>query len=384
VKRALQLIGLLLLASTVFYGCGRKPGPRLYREALEKWRGGNPVRARVLMEEAIRRQAGSEDNAAAYNQLGLLLWEMNEAGAAAEAFSESCRLDAGRYDVLCNLGVALAAQGRYAEAERVFREAALLRPADTRPLEYAGTVYLKNKKWSDARRNLQRAVERAPADPRLQTALALTELHATSPDLAARRLEVVTKTFPGYAPAWFNLAGVYLYWKNNPVQAERCFRAYLAQTAAADPFVSVAEGALASLVPAAEEAVVIKSVRPRNREAAQREFDRALEHQKAKRYKQAAEGYIAALETDDSFERAWHHLGLVYYSSGDLRRALFAFTKAVENNPAFTSARYNRALTHYQLGQTSAALQDLSTVLAQQPSWKPARDLAELIKQQDR
>ena len=107
-KNWLHWLLITLVASAVFFGCDRKPGEKLYRKALAEWSDGNLARARALLEKSIRSRTGSAENTEAYNQLGMLLWEMGNTKDAVDAFNESIRMDAGQYDVLCNLGVALS------------------------------------------------------------------------------------------------------------------------------------------------------------------------------------------------------------------------------------------------------------------------------------
>ena len=371
-----------LLIAVLFFGCGRKPGEKLYSEALAEWKAGNHVRARALLEKSIRRRTGSSDNADAYNRLGLLLWEMGEVDAAVDAFNESCRIDAGQYGPLCNLGVALSTQNDFVAAERAFREAALLQPDDPRPLTYAGVAYLQNGKWDDASRNLRRALGRTPADPQLQTLLAITELHTRGADIALRRLQTVIREHPDYAPALFNVASLHLHWLQNPAAARRNFQLYLEKSSGIDAFSALARTHLQALGDSVEKpGLRIQPPKKADRIAADRHFRKALELHRGGKLENAIDTYIQALEEDNTYERAFYNLGLAYYASGEMALAGEAFGRAVQLNPAFTDARYNSALVdHYHLNQTDRALRELNVVLTQQPDYQPAIDLLQRIK----
>jgi tetratricopeptide (TPR) repeat protein len=236
-----------VLVAVLFFGCGRKPGEKLYTDALAEWEAGNLVHARALLEKSIRRRAGSNDNADAYNRLGLLLWEMGNIDGAIDAFNESGRIDSGQYGPLCNLGVALSAKNDVEAAERAFREAALLQPDDPRPLAYAGVAYLKNEKWEDAGRNLRRALSRTPNDPQLQTLLAISELHTRGTDVALRRLQAVVREHPDYAPAIFNVASIHLHWLQKPAIAKHAFELFLEKSNGTDPISAIARTQLQAL-----------------------------------------------------------------------------------------------------------------------------------------
>lgn len=378
----LRWIAPALLIAVLFFGCERKPGAKLYHEALAEWKGGHLVRARALLEKSIRRRTGSADNADAYNRLGLLLWEMGEVDNAVEAFNESCRIDAAQYGALCNLGVALSAQNDFEAAERAFREAALLRPDDPRPLAYTGVAYLQNGKWDDANRNLRRALRRNPNDPQLQTLLALSELYTQGTSAALRRLKAVVRDHPDYAPALFNTASLHLHWLQNPAIAKRTFELYLEKSSGIDPFSAIARAQLQTLNdPAKQPGLPFTPPKEPNRKEAEKKFQAALEHHRTGDLEKAIEGYTQALEADDTFERAFYNLGLAYYASGKMTLASEAFARAVQLTPAFTDARYNAALVnHYHLGETEKALKELQIVLTQQPDYQPAIDLLKRIR----
>jgi superkiller protein 3 len=370
-----------LLVSVLFFGCGRKPGEKLYSEALTEWSAGNLVRARALLEKSIRRRAGSTENAGAYNQLGLLLWEMGNTKDAVEAFNESCRLDAGRYDVLCNLGVALSTQNDFSAAERAFREASLIQPDDPRPLAFVGVLYAKNQRWEDASRNLNRALGRTPNDLHLQTALALAELHTGSVETALKRLQAVTKQNPDYAPALFNTAFIYRYWLKNQTEAKRGFELYLSKSSENDTFVAQARAELQAIAEGSRsEKMTFTPPQSPNRVNADKNFQKALTYHKKNDFDTAAKWYIKAVEEDDTYEQAFYNLGLVYYAANRLELASDAFARAVQINPAFTSARYNSALAEYRLGDNNRALRELEIVLSQQPGYQPAIDLISRIR----
>lgn len=371
-----------VLIAVLFFGCGRKPGEKLYYESLAEWEAGNHVRARALLEKSIRRRAGSTENADAYNRLGLLLWEMGKIDPAVDAFNESCRIDAGQYAVLCNLGVALSAQNDFRAAERAFREAALLQPDDARPLAYAGVAYLQNEKWGDAHRNLKRALGRTPNDPKLQTLLAITELHTRDAATALQRLQAVVREHPDYAPALFNIASLQLHWLQNPAAAKRSFERYLEKSSGVDAFSALARTHLQALGESVKKPILsIKPPKKADRQEAEKIFQKALAFHRNGELEKAIEHYTQALEADNTYERAFYNLGLTYYAAGKMAQAGEAFAQAVKINPAFTDARYNTALVnHYHLGKTEEALKELQIVLEQKPDYQPAIDLFQQIK----
>ena len=370
-----------LLASAFFFGCERKPGEKLYHEALVEWNSGNLVRARALLEKSIRSRAGSVENAEAYNRLGMLLWEMGNTKDSVDAFNESIRMDAGQYAVLCNLGVALSEQNDFTAAEHAFREASLIQPDDPRPLAFAGVLYTKNQRWEDAAHNLNRALGRNPNNPCLQTSLAIAELHTAGAEAALKRLQAVVKQNPNYAPALFNTASIYRYWLKNPAEAKRWFELYLRKASGTDIFAAQAKAQLQAIADGTGgEKLVFTPPRTPNRINADKNFDKALTYQKKNDFENAAKWYIKAVEEDDTYEQAFYNLGLAYYAASRIELAADAFARAVQLNPAFTSARYNSALAEYRLGHNDRAVRELEILLDQQPGYQPAHDLLTRIR----
>jgi tetratricopeptide (TPR) repeat protein len=375
---AIRLLIPAGIAVVLFFGCGRKPGEKLYQEALTEWDAGNLVRARTLLEKSIRRRTGSLENAEAYNRLGLLLWETGDPAGAIDAFTESGRIRPGQFDVLCNLGVALAAGNDIGNAERILREASLLRPDDPRPSAYTGILYTRAGNQEAAVRTLSRSLQRTPNDPHLQNALALAELQQTGPNVALKRLQALAAQNPGYAPALFNIASIQLDWKQQPDEAARWFSRYLAVEKKDTPMAQTARLRLQAIAEGRENGTAVSS-RPGDRAAAEKQFNKALAAHKAGKLNDAVKGYRQAIETDGTYEQAWYNLGLIYYGRNDLKQADNAFTRAVELNPAFIAARYNCALVSFREGGTNRALREIGIILSQQPGYQPAIDLRNRI-----
>ena len=112
------------------------------RQAIALMQKGRTVEAEETLlratQEAVRRQgAGSVVAANAYNELGSLLVHLGQAARAVEAFRQATMgplprdksAQRDRLTFLTNLGQALAANGKFDEAETVFRQGAEARKA---------------------------------------------------------------------------------------------------------------------------------------------------------------------------------------------------------------------------------------------------------------
>ncbi|MBN2683884.1 MAG: tetratricopeptide repeat protein [Pontiellaceae bacterium] len=87
--------GIVLTAlSLTLAGCGRNSGEKTYKKAMKTWQKSKSVEdlteARTLMEQSINKLSENEIKSEAYNNLGLILWELKDPNAAAEAFQNAC------------------------------------------------------------------------------------------------------------------------------------------------------------------------------------------------------------------------------------------------------------------------------------------------------
>lgn len=373
---------LFLLLSTLLAGCGRRPGEQLYDDALSHWQEGQLVRARALLEKSIRRRTGSIENADASNRLGLLLWEMQKPQDAVHAFQDSLRIAADQPAVLCNLGVAQCRAQLFKDAEKTFKTVLQQIPKDSRAAAYAGAICAKNQNWSDATQLLGQALRQTPDNPRLQTAMALCELHTKDAKTALIRLNAVAQNHPDYAPALFNMASISRHQLNQPAEAKREFERYLKLADPDSPMAAAAREQIQAIEQGvAVQTIVYTPTQKRDRTASQSHFAHAVALQRDGKTVDAIAEYIRSIEADDRFERAFYNLGIAYYSTEQMAQARDAFSRAVQLKPTYVEARYNLALVlHYHLNQSDRAQQELETVLSQKPDYQPAADLLQTLR----
>jgi type IV pilus assembly protein PilF len=106
-------------------------------------------------------------HAATYSMFGLLYQRLGQAEPAEANFRKSLQLDKGNPEYLNNYGQFLCSQGRFADAEKTFLEAALDPLYVTPEVAYAnaGICALADGDRMKARRHLADALERDPALP---------------------------------------------------------------------------------------------------------------------------------------------------------------------------------------------------------------------------
>jgi len=372
------LTGLLLL----FFGCQGKPGDRDYRRALKEWNGGQLVRARASMEKALRKRAGNERNAAAYNQLGLMLWELNEPQQALDAFNASREISADRFDAAYNLGLAFLRQNNVQAAQSLLTEAALMRPLDSRPLEWLGQSFLKQKQQQAAFKTLSDALARNPNSLQIKTALALSLVYpGRSIEPAVKMLHEIVQSQPDYAPALFNLAMLYRH-AGRKEEAQKFETAFIATAPETETARRMLDSGITGIRPApASNALIFSRPSLPNRAMADEAFTRAFSHYATGEYERAFKLYLQAIEADDTYENAFYNLALTGYALKKLPEAKGACLETLALNPGNENARYMLALICYNLDDMSTAETHLHTVLQTNPDHVQAAGLLNLIRQ---
>ena len=242
--------GLLL---AVVASCSKPPGQAEYDRGLYELKRNNPVRAKSLLEKSIARRPGAEENALAYNYLGIACWKLGQFQSAQESFEDSRRLGPKLMEPTLNLGL-LVASGDQVRAIKLLEEASRLNTKDSRPLEHMARFYRERQQWPEARRMLYAALARAPTSPRILTDIASVELAAQGPAKAIELLLQALENQKDYAPALFNLALIYDVHLHDAGHARSYYRRFLKEQEQGAP-VDFARQAIVRLDEPSEPAV---------------------------------------------------------------------------------------------------------------------------------
>ena len=237
------------MCGAFFFGCGGEPGQREFRNGVKEMEQGNYVRAKASFEKSVNKRPGSDENAAAYNYIGIASWKLRQAQKAIEAFEYSRRLNSELPEPAYNLACVLFESGEPDRAAALLEEVAVIEHEDPRPLEFLGSIYAKQGKWQDARRVLFSALARAPQSARILTSLALVEVGTGGADKAVFYLTQALGKNRNYAPAIFDLAVLYQGELKDPKSAAEYFKQYV-QVAGGDPHADYARRMLEDLAPA--------------------------------------------------------------------------------------------------------------------------------------
>ena len=224
-RRIIGMLGGLLALCAA--GCGGPPGEREFKAGVREYEHGNWVRAKSMLEKAIVRRSDSAVNAVAENYLGCAAWQLKQLPDAVKAFENSRRLNPAYAAPLYNLAIIMFESGNTAHAIALLNEAAAREPGRPQALEILGQIYASKQAWPEAQRVLVEATRRAPALPRIRTALALADWQSGEQRRAVAGLNQILDRQPNYPPALFNLGLIYLQKMNDRVQAAALFRRYV-------------------------------------------------------------------------------------------------------------------------------------------------------------
>lgn len=218
----------MAVAGGLVLGCGERPGEREFENAIQQFERENLVRAKDLFEKSINKRPGHEENAVAYQYLGVIAWQLDEVTEAVAYFERSRRRNPALFEPVYSLGAIAFEEGDFLRARTLFSAAAELKPNDPRPLEYLARTYRGEVGHRDARRTLTEARARAPQSPRVLTALAVIDWKDGEASSAVSLLMQALEHDPNYPPAIFNLGRIYADWPGQEAHAIEYFNQYLA------------------------------------------------------------------------------------------------------------------------------------------------------------
>ena len=343
----MPIVGVVV-ALALFVGCGGRSGEKEYSKAIEAWKDGEVVRAKSLLEKAIRKMSGNEKKSVALNQLGLVYWELGEPAEAAEAFNKSRGLTDDVTGANLNLGVALYHAGQYDEAEVALNNVLGEDPRNETALALLGMTRVHKRDWKAAATELNKAASVNPRDPAAQNALALAELHqGNNSDQAIRRLQAVASAHPSYAAAAFNLGSVYEFYKKDRNAALSWYQQYLKKAGPDGSHVDAAKLAVSRLGGSAPGG---SAVAPRHdTQAAARYLAAASKLHGQKKYAEAVEQYKKAIAADPTQKDAHYYMAHAYYSDGKYEDALMACENTLNLDPNHAKAQDILTLSYCKL-----------------------------------
>jgi tetratricopeptide (TPR) repeat protein len=167
--------------------------------------------AEASFQRALRDDPSSAE--AAYG-IGSVYLKQEKSAAARESFERAIKLKAGypgtMADAWNNLGVLATREGRAEESVKCFSEALQTDPNHLLALDNLGNAYRLQKKWSEAREVLQRALEINSEDAEANYSLGMIFAQTDDNVRAYEYLQKALKARPTYPEALNNLGVLYL------------------------------------------------------------------------------------------------------------------------------------------------------------------------------
>jgi len=166
--------------------------------------------ARECFERAVKLPANYPDTLPdAWNNLGVIATREGRVGDSVPCFLEALRLNPRHLLSLDNLGNAYRSLKRYDEARKVLERALEVAPQDPEANYSLGMVFAQTDDTAKAEEHLQRAVKSRPVYPEALNNLGILFLRTERRDQAVDSFEHCIRVAPAFDQSYLNLARVY-------------------------------------------------------------------------------------------------------------------------------------------------------------------------------
>ena len=350
IKRYSHLGSLVLLFLFLFFGCGEEAGRNLHTKAQEALRSGDPVRARILLEKAIRKSVPVAEKREMANQLGIILWELNEPEEALAAFTQATELSETHNAATLNRASALIALGEYDEAEILLNNLAVDAAYAAQAQGLLCSIEIERGHWQRAEKSLLAASDLLAHQPSLLVAAAHIDLYLHhDPRAAKQRLTQALHLDPASPIVHYNLAVLHECWLRDYVAAQSHYQAYIDHQSIQSAYLTEAQEAHTRLEQANQ--------RPQKKDplVAKEWLRKGAEAYNQKKYEQAIDCFNTAIQADPQAESSHYNLALAYYHLSAYTSAQLAFEEVLKINPTFTDAHYMLTITLLKAGKLDEA-----------------------------
>jgi tetratricopeptide (TPR) repeat protein len=308
--------------------------------------------------------------------------------------------------VACALGCVTFRRNRdYRTAVSIWEDTVRKRPDNARALTSLGATYFDERRFDEAMRSYDRAIESGPgyADAYFNRAMALARINDHAG--AIRDFDRFISLKPAFADAYNGRGGEYLkinrlddairdYSKSielRPGSALACFNRATAEAQARRPEEALADytkalalnpeyaearnnrgtlyAALKRFPEAIEDYNAAIALRPDYAEAF---FNRAAVEVQARRINDAIADLAKAMELKPDYAEAYNSRGIIYAGLKRLPEAVKDYTRAIELNPGYAEALFNRANAYVAFGKYDLALPDCTRAIELRPDFAPA------------
>lgn len=291
--------------------------------------------------EVIESDASDRDKSIAMFYLGMIHFDTNDYGKAAEYFKKALTYDSANTEALKRLSQALR-YGRQFEDAIAYAKAALSKkPNDTDAMLLLGNIYYETERYTEAAEMYRQALSNAPENPRALYNLAAALLK-TGDDFAAAEYLKRALSIDKYGDIAYMASsslGILYMEKGDIEQSVQ----YLKQAVSIRPNNAVNHYNLGlAYLKAGKEEEALKELALAEQYSQGEE--KILEsigdmYGRLNRYDKSAEVYQKLLAANTRSVRALAKIGEIYYKNGELDKALDAYKKITLTEPASENAR---------------------------------------------
>jgi tetratricopeptide (TPR) repeat protein len=238
----------------------------------------------------------------------------------------------GKAEAFDLLGAIQEKQGRTAEVEQAFQEAAMREPSNEEYRFDYGNSFVQHGKVASAIEVFRAAVADLPRSWKLRAGLGSACYLAGDYESAAQALLEAVRLKPDATPAWFLLGEAYESATRSQPAIETAFGSYL-KSAPRDAWAYYHYGAIL--------------------------YQRAQASGRAD-YHEAVLNLNQALRLDPKLAQAYLELGLIAMAEGKTEQSITALQKAVSLEPGLAAAHYRLGLAYQRLGNGTRAQEEMS------------------------
>ena len=361
IKPVINTIFITVCVIILFVGCGREPGEKEYKSALKAIEEKDLIRARSHLEISYRETVSIKDKIERANQLGIILWKLNDINLANQYFNEAAELGNTSYTLLFNQATTLLYLDRLEESNLILQNLINQYPNKSDIYALLGLYYYKNNDYENAMMYIKRAKDKGANNPKLSVINELIKLHnGLDPYLINETLKKSINDDPKYLPTYYNLAFINKNYLDELAIAKDYIHQYLELSTTDSPQYQQGKRILNEIKKEIDKP--IKNIDQNEINDLMQKGSKKIEE---KLFVEAIKIYREVVKKDKKNKNAFFNIGHAYFRLNNLDAAAAAFKQALDLDPTNKDARYNLAVTYYKNKKIELAEKETMTLLEQ-------------------
>ena len=361
IKPVINTISITVCVIILFVGCGREPGDKEYKSALKAIEEKDLIRARSHLEISYRETVSIKEKIERANQLGIILWKLNDIKLANQYFNEAAELGNTSYNLLFNQATTFLYLDRLEESNLILQNLINQYPNQSDVYALLGLYYYKNNDYENALIYIQRAQDKGASNPKLSIINELIKLrNGLDPYLINETLKKSIDNDPKYLPTYYNLAFINKKYLNELAIAKDYIHQYLELSTTDSPQYQQGKRLLNEIEK--EKKQPIKNIDRNKINDLMRKGSKKIEE---KLFMEAIKIYREVIKEDKKNKNAFFNIGHAYFRLNNFDAAATAFKQTLDIDPTNKDARYNLAVTYYKNKRLDLAEKETMTLLEQ-------------------